>query len=168
MNSKLRVKETLNFKEADKIPVDYWADKIVTKKLMNRLNIQDIEQLYKYLGIDFRYIQGSVYKGPELQKYDDGSWTDIWGVIRKKILVGSNNPEKGSYEHVLKNPLTGAETVKDIESYQGWPSADWYDYSQVEDMADQYSSYSIVCGGDRLNRTAQLKTTIHHALWQYG
>ncbi|RJQ59220.1 MAG: hypothetical protein C4530_09485 [Desulfobacteraceae bacterium] len=146
--------------EPDRIPVDYWADKVVTRKLMGKLNLSDQEELYRQLGIDFRFIEGTIYSGPQLPVYDD-AWTDIWGVTRKQVFVDPANPEKGSYEHVVTHPLAGAETVKDIESYQSWPSADWYDYSQVENAADSYPLYCVVCGGDRLNRTAQLKPTMY-------
>jgi len=161
MNSKQRVKKTVSLEEPDRVPVDYWADKIVTEKLMSKLHIDIIEDLLLYLNIDFRFIEGSIYAGPRLKVFDDGSWTDIWGVRRKKIMVDSGNPDKGSYEHVVGNPLANAEAVKDIEHYTGWPSPEWFDYTGVEKSADRYSGFSVVCGGGRLNRTAQLKTAMY-------
>lgn len=161
MNSKERVKIALSHKEPDRIPMDYWADKIINKKMMAALGIKDIEKLYQYLDIDFRFVEGTVYKGPPMTVYEDGSKMDIWGVRRKQILVDKSNADKGSYEHVVEHPLAGAESVKDIENYPGWPSPESYDYSQVEKMADLYSEYAVICGGDRLNRTAQLKPAMY-------
>lgn len=161
MNSKQRVKKALMFTEPDRVPIDYWADKIVTRKLMKALCVEDMEKLLKHLNIDFRFIEGTVYTGPRLETFEDGSWKDIWGVIRKNVLVDSKDSERGNYEHVVEHPLAGAETVKDIEKYDGWPSPDWYDYSCVERTAGIHSEFSVVCGGDRLNRTAQLKPAMY-------
>jgi len=161
MNSKQRVKKSLMFEEPDRIPLDYWADKTVSKRVMTSLGIDDIEKLYEYFNIDFRFIEGTIYIGKELQKFEDGSSMDIWGVRRKKVLLDNSNPEKGNYEHVVVHPLARAEDVKDIENYEGWPSPDWYDYSRVEELARKHSEYAVVCGGDRLNRTAQFKPAMY-------
>jgi uroporphyrinogen decarboxylase len=161
LNSKDRVKKALTFTEPDRVPVDYWADKIVTERLMKALGIDDVEILLKYLNVDFRFIEGTVYCGPQLNIFEDGSWCDIWGVRRKRIFVDNENPGKGTYEHVIGHPLAAAETVEDIEKYGGWPSPDWYDYSRVEQIAGVYPEFAVVCGGDRLNRTAQLKTAMY-------
>lgn len=161
MNSKERVKIALKMEEPDRIPLDYWADATVSRRVMEALNLNGIEQLYRYLNIDCRFIEGTVYNGPRLQKFEDGSGMDIWGVRRKNVPVNEGDPGKGSYEHVVEHPLAGAENVKDIENYGGWPSADWYDYSCAGDMAEEYSGFAVICGGDRLNRTAQLKPAMY-------
>ena len=161
MNSKERVRTALSFFEPDHVPIDYWGDKITTAKIKKVVGIEDTEKLYQYLGIDLRYIEGSIYTGPELASYDDGSSDDIWGVRRKTIYVDDKNPEKGNYEHVIKHPLEAAETVKEIEDYTGWPSPDHFDYSKIRDIADQFPGQCIVCGGDRLNRMAQLKPAMY-------
>ena len=161
MNSKQRVQKALMFTEPDRVPLDYWADKLVTERLLKALEIDGLDRLHQYLGIDFRFIEGAVYAGPRLTAFEDGSRHDIWGVRRKKIPIDEGNPAKGSYEHVIGHPLALAETVQDIEKYDGWPSPDWYDYSGVERMADLYADYAVICGGDRLNRTAQLKTAMY-------
>lgn len=160
MNSKTRVNETLKFKEMDRVPFDYWGVSTITKRLMKFLDLTKKEDLLCCFNIDFRYIEGSVYCGPQATTHDD-SWQDIWGVKRKKLYIDKENPNSGSYEHVISNPLSFAKTIRDIENYKGWPSTDWYDYTKVEQMADAHADYAVVCGGDRLNRTAQLKTTMY-------
>lgn len=161
MNSRQRVKKALMQEEPDRIPLDYWADKIVSRRVMEAVGIDDMEQLYNYLNIDIRFIEGTIYTGPGLQSFEDGSTADIWGVRRKKVLVDGKDPGKGSYEHVVEHPLAGAEDARAVENYQGWPSPDWYDYSCVGGMAGKYSDFAVVCGGDRLNRTAQLKPAMY-------
>ena len=161
MNSKERVKMSLSHKEPDRVPIDYWADSIVTRKLMNRLGIDNKEELLEKLRIDFRFIEGAVYNGPAFETFEDGSKNDVLGVRRKTFLICPSDIEKGSYEHVIIHPLAKAVSAKDIEAYQGWPCVDWYDFSEVEGQCDRYSEYSVICGGDRLNRTAQLKPAMY-------
>jgi len=122
LTSKERVCKAISFIEPDRVPVDYWGDKLVTEKLKKATGVRDTEELYRKLGIDLRYIEGTVYTGPELATYDDGSSNDVWGVRRKTFYVDADKPEKGSYEHVIDHPLASAETVKQIENYKGWPS----------------------------------------------
>ena len=117
MTSKERVLTALSFTEPDRVPVDYWGDRLTTAKLKKAAGIEDTEQLYRHLGIDLRYTEGTVYIGPELKVNDDGSSDDIWGVRRKTFYIDPARPEKGSYEHVINNPLAAAETVKEIENY---------------------------------------------------
>jgi uroporphyrinogen decarboxylase len=161
LDPKSRVIKTLSFTEPDRAPFDYWAEDPVTDKLMGFLNINSKEELLKYLGIDFRYMEGPVYCGPDAGPGTDGSRTDIWGVRRKRSYIDVNDPEKGSYEHVVCSPLSGAQSVADIENYPGWPSPDLYDYSNVCRSAEKYPGYSVVFGGGRLSRTAQLKTAMY-------
>jgi uroporphyrinogen decarboxylase len=161
VNSKERVRIALMHQEPDRVPVDYWADFIVTLKLMDKLGMKSKEELLQKLGIDFRFIEGAVYDGPALETFDDGTKCDIWGVRRKTIQINPQDSAKGSYEHVVRHPLAGVESVKEIENYLGWPSVDWYDFSQVEEQCDKYMEYAVVCGGDRLNRTAQLKPAMY-------
>lgn len=165
MNSNERVKKSMMFEEPDRVPFDYWADSIITDRLISLLGavygINDIEGLYRYFEIDFRFIEGTVYTGPCLKTFNDGSRNDIWGVRRKKVAVDESEPDKGSYENVVVHPLATADTVKNIEEFEGWPSPDWYDYSCVKKMAGIHSGFAVICGGDRLNRTAQLKPAMY-------
>jgi len=155
LNPRQRAFTALSMKEPDRVPLDYWADDTITQNLISRLGLKSKEALLKEFGIDFRYIEGTVLiNGKQPDK--DGSWEDIWGVKRKKIKSG-----KSYYENVTEYPLAKASTVKEIEDYKGWPSADIYDYSRVEQMASVHEGYCVICGGDRLNRTAQLKPAMY-------
>jgi len=161
MNSKQRVHTAISLSEPDRVPIDYWADNIITEKLIEKLGLKNKEKLLQYFNVDLRYIEGARYIGPDLNLDKGDSCKDIFGVARKKILFDVNNAGKGSYEHVIFQPIASIETTKGIEDYEGWPSTDIYDYSQVEASADAHPDYAVVCGGDRLNRTAQLKPSIY-------
>lgn len=156
-----RVRKALSFKPSDRIPLDFWADKTVISRLIAEKRFKDTEELLKFFNIDFRFIEGTEYKGPELRHYDDGSVEDIWGVRRKHIHIDEKNYDRGTYEHAVYHPLANAMSSRDIEAYEGWPSPDWFDYTKVTEMSNKHSGYAVICGGDRLNRTAQLKPAMY-------
>lgn len=159
MNSKERVLKILAHQEADRVPLDFWAEKSVISSLMRQLDLAQYEQLLQYLHVDTRYVEGARYIGPELYKAPDGRWEDIWGVVRKPILLDESNPSKGQIQHVVQHPLARAETVKDVEKHR-WPSPDWYAYTIGEDLKGK-EQFAVVCGADRLNRTAQFKPAMY-------
>jgi uroporphyrinogen decarboxylase len=53
------------------------------------------------------------------------------------------------------------ETPREIDDYDGWPSADWWDYTKVAEDCRKHDGYCVVFAGDRLDRTAQLKTAMY-------
>ena len=159
MNSKERVLIILAHQEADRVPIDFWAEKSVISSLMRHLNLTQYEQLLQYLQVDIRYVEGARYIGPELYKAPGGRWEDIWGVIRQPMPLDQSNPSRGLIQHVVQHPLAQAETVKDIENHR-WPSPDWYEYTIAEDTQGK-EQYAVVCGADRLNRTAQFKPAMY-------
>jgi uroporphyrinogen decarboxylase len=159
VNSKQRVIKAIEHQIPDRIPVDFWAEKIIVSRLMRHLQLTGYEQLLKFLQIDTRYVEGTKYKGPELRVARDGTWKDIWGVVRKPVFFDENKQSKGQIQHVVLHPLAGAETVKDVEDYP-WPSPDWYDYT-IDAETSGMQHYAAVCGADRLNRTAQFKPAMY-------
>ena len=159
MNSKQRVLKSIQHREPDRIPVDFWAEKIIVSRLKGHLHLEGYEQLLQYLHIDTRYVEGTIFKGPELFIGRDGTWKDIWGVVRKPVLFNESNPSLGQIQHVVLHPLSEAETVKDVEDY-AWPSADWYDYT-IDEETEGMEQYAVICGADRLNRTAQFKPAMY-------
>jgi len=66
-----------------------------------------------------------------------------------------------TYQHVSHAPLAAATTVAEVENYPGWPSPDWWDYSQVARECAAHPAYAVVFAGDRLDRTAQLKPAMY-------
>jgi len=107
--------------------------------------------------VDFRYINGPVYVGPELPE-----GCDIWGVRRVQVSVAVCDGVE-TYSELAWSPLGAAETVEDIEHYAHWPSADWFDYSDIERQCDAVLAEDrvVVFMGDRLNRVAQLKPAMY-------
>jgi uroporphyrinogen decarboxylase len=154
---------TVGHSEPDRIPVDYWAVDTVTERLLQHFGLTDREVLLRRLNVDLRYVMGPSFAGQQRRVHDDGTIEDHWGVLRKPMTVGGEDkngqPWSWTYSHLEKAPLSACQSVREIEDYKGWPTADMWDYAGVkaECLAAQESGCAVVNGGDRLDRTAQLK-----------
>ncbi len=158
MTHRHRVLTALAHQRPDRTPWDYWATDEVTRRLMARLGAASKEELLRILDVDLRYVAGPSLVGQELRRYPDGSVEDLWGVRRLEKTVGD---EGWSYKHVVQSPLATAETPADVEAYARWPSADWWDYSDLRAQCLAHEGYAVVNAGDRLDRTAQLKPMMY-------
>ena len=161
MNSRERVFRTLSFQEPDRAPIDLWMSKGFRKKLFGAVGASEEAFLDRH-DVDLRYIEGPRYVGPPLREFADGSSEDIWGVRRKAVTVQMAGGTE-SYEEVAESPLGSAETVEQIDSYDHWPSADWFDYSGIEAQCEAIRGRErvVVFQGDRMNRVAQLKPAMY-------
>jgi uroporphyrinogen decarboxylase len=161
MDSRERTFLALNFEEPDRVPTDIWASRGFKEKLKRALGIS-MEEILDIYDVDLRYIEGPAYIGPPLPAFRDGSWVDIWGVRRKRVVVEVGDGVE-VYDEVVNPPLAFVERVEDVELYSGWPSPDWFDYSTIEEQCERVREKGkvVVFMGDRLNRIAQLKPAIY-------
>ena len=161
MNSRERTFLALNFEQPDRVPVDFWMSKGFKRKLESALGVTEDMFLDSH-DIDFRYIAGPRYIGPPLQNFSDGSSDDLWGVRRKTVVVPTDGGAE-SYEEVVESPLASATTVEEVLDYGHWPSADWFDYSDIEAQCERIRKQErvVVFMGDRLNRVSQLKPAMY-------
>ncbi len=161
MNSRERTFRTLNFEEPDRVPIDFWVSSGFKRKIESSLN-QSLEMFLDSHDVDLRYIEGPGYKGPPLRKFPDGSEGDIWGVPRKTVSLRIDDSVE-TYREVVSPPLALAKTVEEINSYEHWPSPDWFDYSKIEEQCERLRDRErvVVFMGDRLNRIAQLKPAMY-------
>jgi len=116
------------------------------------------EQILDEHDVDLRYIEGPRYVGPPLRSFRDGTDEDIWGVRRRTVVVPATDG-KETYKEVAVSPLASASTVEEVDQYDHWPSADWFDCSKIEFQCSEIQNRGRVAVfmGDRLNRIAQLK-----------
>jgi len=156
LNSRDRVFTALRHQEPDRVPVDFWITEGALDKLKAELNLPCLDAVLDHVGADLRYIEGPAYRGPALPSREGGGVSDVWGIVRRTVEAGSDG---GAYSAVVESPLGGMETMEEFERYEGWPSADWYDFSGIEAQCDRYRSRDLVVvfSGDRTNRVAQLK-----------
>ena len=162
MDARQRVALTLAHKQADRIPIDYWATSEVNANLLKYFGFSTLEQLLQHFDVDFRYIEGPKYIGPPLTIRPDGSKEDHFGVPRRPVSYGQGS-KAGIYSEVTEYPLERATTVEEIENYQKWPKPEWFDYECVKEQAKQARATGkvVVFMGDRLNRCAQLKPAMY-------
>lgn len=138
-----RVLAALNLEEPDRVPVDLMGhacmltdptyfrfrdylglDPIPPIREGTSANYYD-ERVLEYLGIDYRRV--FLKKRPEKNDivHEDGSWTDFWHTRSEKM---------GPFVGISEYPLSGAQTVEDIEAYN-WPLAE--DVFTVEGLATE-------------------------------
>lgn len=161
MNSRERVLRALAHQEPDRVPIDYWASGEITARLLKELRLSSEEELLEHFGVDFRYIAGPRYIGPELAVRADGSVEDLWGVPRVKVQVGAGE-RTGSYREACDPPLKDM-TLEEIKAYPKWPDPDWFDYGCVREQAARARAAGkcVVFMGDRMNRCSQLKPAMY-------
>ena len=93
MDSRQRVELALDHQEPDRVPIDYWGTSAVTTRLLEYFGLSTAEELLEKLDVDFRYIDGPKYVGPEPNVHEDGSVEDHWGVPRVRVEVESGGQE---------------------------------------------------------------------------
>jgi len=160
MNSRERVLTALDHREPDRVPFDLWAVPEVWARLQEHLGLGSREAVLDHFNVDLRYVEGPAFVGQDRRVHPDGSVEDLWGVRRKWVEV-SGDGYTWRYKEVVTPPLSRAETVADIEGYEGWPSPDWWDYSGVAEQCRAHPGRAVVIKGNRLDRTAQLKTMMY-------
>jgi len=128
-----RVLNTFNHEESDRVPRDLMGNATMILDnayfcLRDYLGFSPIEPIRKghtanyyderileYFDIDFRRIFLEVneeYNG--IKENEDGTFTDIWGVVYKK---------EGLYVTPIKHPLSNVKDIEDIKKFN-WPIAE--------------------------------------------
>ncbi len=159
LSSKERARLAVAHQEPDRVPIDLWVAEEVKQDLAEHFGC-DYDRLLDELGVDFRVHRGPSYVGLELEKFPDGTTSDLWGVRRRAVTYGQGR-RTGTYKELAASPLAGMTTVREIEAYAGWPSADWWDYAHIAEESRRHAGKCVVFAGDRLDRTAQLKPAMY-------
>ena len=121
MNSRERVQASLEQRQPDFTPCDYFSTPEIQQALLEHFGVETDREIRQQLGTDIRYVNPP-YTGPELRSFEDGSNMNLWG-IRMKPTAN----EYGEYDESVSWPYGEWETVEEAEKFS-WPSADWFDY----------------------------------------
>ena len=158
MTPKERVLQAIASHQPDRVPVDYWGTPEYDHQLAEFFNVKTRDEVLEKLDVDVRYVYASgiiyeeptgllgptpPYIGPSRNRFEDGSFEDLWGVTRKCTTVSSGN----IYRDVIKNPLKNATTVSEIEAYDKWPKAEDFDYSGIYQATLKYKDRAVFIGG---------------------
>lgn len=152
---KERINLAINHIKPDRIPRDFAAVPEVWQKLGDHFGTQDRNVILRKLGIDCRIIyydnfchhpdakktqvdmaasqERSSLSGMWRKIEPDGSNRDIWGAHRKKIKTPF-----GELDEFASYPLQHAENIDDLKKYQ-WPQPDWWNFSTLNDIIDNYN-----------------------------
>jgi uroporphyrinogen decarboxylase len=112
---------TLRHERADRIPVDYRATPEATRRLIDYLGCETLDQVHERLHIDRIVDVGPRYIGPDIPPEED-----VFGIGYVNTQYAG-----GAYRNAVRHPLAQYETVAEIEANYQWPSPDWWDYSGI-------------------------------------
>ncbi|MFH1615113.1 MAG: hypothetical protein ABIG61_08540 [Planctomycetota bacterium] len=135
MNIRERGRAVLERKSVDKLPCDIWATDEVSEMLGKHLSCTSRWELIDKLNIDSPYTIDPPYTGPKLKE-----GFDIWGVEFRDIDYGT-----GVYSEVAFAPLSNVKDIGELENYC-WPSANWFDYSQISQEIETHAHRPIRAG----------------------
>jgi uroporphyrinogen decarboxylase len=120
-----RVDLAINRKQPDRTPVDFWAVNETLEKLMSELHLDNVEQVLQLLGVDCRIVSPR-YVGPEREVLADGTFYNVFGSHRKRVVN-----EFSTYEEYASFPLAEMETAAQVESYSRWPDISFWDWTSL-------------------------------------
>lgn len=109
----------------------------VRKRLLEDLDCKDDEELFEYLGIDFRWVSPA-YVGPPLKNEVSGTIKNIFGVEYSYKRNAS-----GGYWEPTTFPLQNEHTVDILKTYP-WPKLEWFDFSVLDEQLERYKDYAIM------------------------
>ena len=158
MTSKDRVLTTLACQAADRVPIDYFANEGIDRRMKAHFGLaaDDHEGLMRALHVDFRGVHAP-YVGPKLHADDParGVMADDWGIRRIWIEHAS-----GGYWDYCDFPLREATD----EQVAAWPmpSPDDFEYDVVRDQSWKYGTFGVFTGHaglpDVINGNGMLRT----------
>jgi len=158
--SRERVNAAINFKEADRIPIDWgmstvsgihevaykkllaymgWEEEIIISDPVQRLALPS-ERMMKHFGVDTRYIFANSPSNWEYKPNADGSFVDEFGVTYLRTEY---------YCDGRINPLANAETISDLRAFKLPDPEDPSRFKGLREKAKwlrENTDYAIVSG----------------------
>jgi uroporphyrinogen decarboxylase len=139
MTSRERVQAAFAHVQPDCTPCDYFGTPEIHRALLAHFGVTDDDALLDRLGTDLRIINPP-YVGPPLPTFPDGSFADIWGVIRRPMPN-----EYGEYAESVVLPYATWTKLEQAKAFN-WPSPDWYDYGAIPAICGKYPDKAIAVG----------------------
>jgi uroporphyrinogen decarboxylase len=137
MTHKERVIRSLNHMETDRVPFMYRDVPEVRVRLKRDLNLVSDEELFRFLDIDFRWVE-PVYTGKPMN-LDNDHRKDIWGVEWKYTRFSN----EAGYWNEVSHPLGEVYNPEQLNDYP-WPSVDDWDFSKLDAECDIFAEYAIM------------------------
>jgi len=105
----------LSRQQPDRVPMDYWATKEATAKLMRHLGCPNKRLMLQKLHIDFVVKVEPSYVGPQLPRQ-----TDVFGCKYRNVDSGA-----GIHKECVYHPLAIYRSLKEIKRHYLWPDPEW-------------------------------------------
>jgi uroporphyrinogen decarboxylase len=144
----------MEYKGFDRPPTLHHGTPEINKQLRDHFGFTTHAELQAKIGDDFRHVWPK-YIGPELKKFEDGSWEGLWGERYTNYSFG-----KGTYPEAVYLPFKDVTEVEELSTFR-YPSPDWFDYSGIKERCEQFKDYVIHTGGpgvpDFMNGIARIR-----------
>ena len=131
MTHRERVLAVFHFEQPDRAPYDLMESCIEWPALVDYFReahgLDDMNQIVNILDTDSRWVMTD-YGGPESQAADENGMAEKQAVHTQAISVG---------------PLSGAETIADVESYD-WPDPSWWKPGDFSGLRRRWPDHAIV------------------------
>jgi uroporphyrinogen decarboxylase len=121
-----RVRATIDHREPDRVPFDFWAVPEVCAALRDCLGVETDEQVLRLLGVDCRLVAPD-HVGPAPHIRPDGTYFDAWGTHRRRVAN-----DFSTYDEYASFPLAEARTIADVETWAGWPDPSHWNVSTLK------------------------------------
>ncbi|MBN2296118.1 MAG: hypothetical protein JXM70_27050, partial [Pirellulales bacterium] len=146
MNAKERVLTAVALQTPDRVPMDFHANPWVLQRLHRDLKTTTHRELLERLRSDIVDLRGVVdpdYRGPKPQSRElgDGVRENLWG-WRQKVMQTASGPEDSYVEFVLDD----ATSIDDFQQHS-WPSADWFDFSEIAERLVEWQDFAVMASG---------------------
>lgn len=133
LTSKERVRLSLEWREPDRVPIQFYATPEIEQALKAHFGGRD---LLEVLGVDLRTV-GATWRGRTKPAIEGVSYYDLWGVGYRLESYGL-----GSYYEACDRALARIETMDDFRLYP-WPSPDDFGYSTIEAQCDRVKDFAV-------------------------
>jgi len=148
MTGRERVLAAIEHQETDRIPLDFWAEELVWKRLLKDLGLPSRRALLEYFKIDLRWTDHK-YIGPDFSDNDKNYIENMWGE-RFSLVEGREKIACGG-------ALDKAQILAQIESHH-WPSNDWVSLDHLKEHVKLDEDYAILYGyADIWQRAAMVR-----------
>lgn len=122
----------------DRVPLDIWYTAEVRDMLMKHFGVATEREVWDRLHLDKIIGIWPRYVGPPARQRPDGlQMVPPWWVTVREVPYGT-----GTYLEQVDWPLKNATTIAELEAFD-WPTADWWDFSEIEKQCDAWPEHAI-------------------------
>jgi len=136
LNPRDRVNRIINHKEADRVPLDIWAEEVVKEKLIKRFGFDEWEQVLRQFNIDIRWPAPWIDHLPLRYTNNNNCYIDSWGI---EHWAANGMPTNFRWANI--------ESVNDIDKII-FPDPNNFDYDNyAKECKGYHESGYFICGG---------------------